>query len=408
LNPAKLRKRGPLRPVLALLAGAAAAHAAQPINVGQSDNEFGFRLLNVVQKTRPRGNVLLSPVSAALNLALVLNAAAGETRDEMLAVLSLSGDLAADNAANARLLEQLRTPAKNITLSVADSLWVDSRRATLRAEYLKPMQAWYGAQIINLDFSDPAAASRINSWAAQETLDRIPKVIDRIDPADVSLLLDAVYFKGQWTHEFDRSQTQPRDFALADGSVKKVPRMAQSGRFDYFETPEIQGIRLPFGDGDLSLQVLLPATSSSLAALEAELTPEQWTAWQGQYALRTGKIELPRFELEATYRLNGPLKTLGMNRAFRPGVAQFTGFFEPAAGHAGRFVISGVTQSVYWKVDEEGSEAAAVTTTGVRATAITRPPAPFQMIVDRPYFCAILDKRSGALLFLGAIYDPSG
>jgi serpin B len=261
----------------------------------------------------------------------------------------------------------------------------------------------------DLDFSNPSAATRINSWASKETQGRISKVIDRIDPADLALLLNAVYFKGEWTHKFDKAQTQQRDFTLAGGSVKQVPRMAQSGRFEYFETPEMQAIRLSFGEGDLVMEVLLPAKSSSLGALEAELTPEHWTGWQAQYAPRSGRIELPRFELKSNYRLNEPLQTLGMTRAFHPDGAQLTGIFSSAPGqpHAGRFFISSVLQSTYWKVDEEGAEAAAVTTTGIRTAAVARPEQPFRMIVDRPFFCAIEDRRSGALLFVGAIYDPA-
>jgi serpin B len=188
--------------------------------------------------------------------------------------------------------------------------------------------------------------------------------------------------------------------------------MAQSGRFDYFETPDMQAIRLAFGTGDLVMEVLLPAKSSSLGALEAALTPEHWTAWQTQYLPRPGKIELPRFELNSHYRLNEPLQNLGMTRAFHadgPDAAQLAGMFSavPGQARAGSFYISLVLQSSYWKVDEEGSEAAAVTTTGVRAAAVARPEQPFQMIVDRPFFCAIEDRRSGALLFVGAIYDPT-
>jgi len=223
--------------VAATLFGAAATHAAAAasVDVAAADNAFGFRLLKAVQKTSPSGNIILSPVGAALDLSMALNGAEGQTRQEMLAALSLSGlDLGAINAANAQLIKVIRTPAKNITLSVADSLWVDSRRATLRPDYAKQTQAWYDAEMADLDFSSPSAANRINSWASKETQDRISKVIDRIDPADLALLLNAVYFKGQWTHKFDKAQTQQRDFALAGGSVKQVPRMAQSGRFDYF------------------------------------------------------------------------------------------------------------------------------------------------------------------------------
>jgi len=399
--------------VAATLFSAAATHAALPsasVDVAATDNAFGFRLLNAVQKAIPSGNVVLSPVSAALDLSIALNGADGQTRQEMLAALSLSGsELGAINAANAQLIKVIRTPAKSITLSVANSLWVDSRRATLRPDYVKQTQASYDAEMIDLDFSNPSAATRINSWVSEETHGKIPKVIDRIDPADLVLLLNAVYFKGQWTHKFDKAQTQQHDFTLADGSVKQVPRMAQSGRFDYFETPQMQAIRLSFGDGDLVMEVLLPAKSSSVAALEAELTAEHWTDWQAQYAARSGTIELPRFELKSNYRLNEPLQALGMRRAFQPDVAQLTDMFSPAPDQlrAGRFFISSVLQSTYWKVDEEGSEASAVTQIGVRATAIARPVEPFRMIVDRPFFCAIEDRRNGVLLFVGAIYDPA-
>ena len=383
------------------------AMPAASVDVAAADNAFGFRLLNAVQKTVPGSNVVLSPVSAALNLSMVLNGAGGQTRQELLATLSLIGsDVSAINDANARLIQMIRTPAASINLSAADSLWVDSRRATLRPDYVERMQASYDAETTALDFSQANSAGRINTWASKETQGKISKVIDRIDPADLLLLLNAVYFKGEWTHKFDRSKTQQRDFTLDSGTTKQVARMDQSGRFDYFETPQMQAIRLPFGGGDLVMEVLLPAKSSRLSVLEIQLTPEHWKDWQAQYAPRPGTIELPRFELKSDHHLKGPLQALGMRRAFQTG-AQLTGMLSPAQGQTGQLSISSVLQSTYWKVDEEGSEAAAVTTTGVRSTAVARPEQPFRMIVDRPFFCAIQHQRSGVLLFVGAIYDPS-
>ena len=380
------------------------------VDVAAADNGFGFHLLNAVQRTTPNNNVVLSPVSAALDLAMVLNGADGKTQEEIQAALSLSGaELDAVNTANTQLIKVLRTPSRSVTLSVADSLWVDSRRATLRPEYAQQMKSAYDAEVADLDFGHASAVSRINGWAAQETHEKIPKIIERIDPADVLLLLNAVYFKGQWQHPFNKAQTQARDFALSDGTSRKVARMAQSGRFDYFETPQVQAIRLPFGDGELAMEVLLPAKSASLEALETELTPELWAVWRSQFVARQGSLELPRFELKSHYRLNAPLQALGMRRAFDSHAAELTGMFAPPSEHArGKpFFISLVLQSTYWKVDEEGSEAAAVTSIGVRAAAIARPERPFQMIVDRPYLCAIEDRRSGVLLFVGAIYDPT-
>jgi len=387
----------------AAFAASAAQAAPAAVDVAAADNAFGFRLLNAVQRATPTGNVILSPVSAALDLAMVLNGADGQTRDEMRSALSLDGsELDAINAANAALIKTIRTPAKSVTLAVADSLWVDNRRATLKPEYLKQTQASYDAEMTDLDFSSPGAAARINDWASEHTHGKITQVIDRIDRADLALLLNAVYFKGEWTFKFDAAQTKLRDFNLAGGSVKQLMRMAQSGRFEY---------RLPFGAGDLVMEVLLPSSTSSLAALEAQLTPQNWQAWKARFVRRPGNIELPRFELKSKYRLNAALQALGMNRAFHAGgadAAQLTSMFSPVPGaaHDRNFFISAVLQSVYWKVDEEGSEAAAVTTTTMRATLAARPAEPFRMIVDRPFFCAIEDGRSGTLLFVGAIYEP--
>jgi serpin B len=404
---------GPLAPFAAiLLLGAAVTHAAPPasVDVAAADNAFGFRLLNAVQKTVPGGNVVLSPVSAALDLSMVLNGAGGQTRQEMLAALSLGGsELDAINEANAQLIKVLRTPAKSITLSVADSLWINSRHVVLRPDYVQRTRASYDAEMADLDFSSPGAAARINGWASKQTQGRISRVIDKLDPADLVLLLNAVYFKGQWTNEFDKTKTQPRDFTLTGGDVKQVPRMVQSGSFQYFETPQLQAIRLPFGAWDLVMEVLLPATSSSLPALQADLSAKNWQDWEAKYAPRPGTIELPRFELKSNYRLNEPLQALGMKRVFEPDGAQLTRMLTSAPGQVSpaRFFISSVLQSTYWKVDEEGSEAAAVTAIGVRAAAVARPEQPFRMIVDRPFLCAIEDRRSGALLFIGTIYDPA-
>jgi serpin B len=404
------RRRG-LLPLLFAATIPSAAIASTSVDVAAADNAFGFRLLSAVQKTAPKGNVILSPVSAALNLSMVLNGADGVTKREMLAALSLRGlEIDAINTANAELIKAIRSPARSVTLSVADSLWVDSRRATLQPDYMKRVQASYDAELADLDFSKPTAAARINSWASRETQGKIPKVIDKIDPTELLFLVNAVYFKGEWTHKFDKAKTQQRDFTLEGGTTKQVPRMAQTGRFEYFETPQIQGIRLPFGDGTLVMEVLLPAKSSNLGALEEQLTPQNWNDWHAHYKQQPGTIELPRFELKSRYKLNEPLQMLGMKRAFEPGAAELAGLLSSGSAqpHTGQLSITSVLQSTYWKVDEEGSEAAAVTTTGVRATAVARPEEPFRMIVDRPFFCAIQDQRSGALLFVGAIHDPQG
>jgi serpin B len=258
----------------------------------------------------------------------------------------------------------------------------------------------------------PDSTERLNHWVAEQTHGRIPTVIDRLDPDAMAVLLNALYFKGQWSQKFDPALTQPRDFSLNGGSHAKVERMKQSGHFDYFRTLELQAIRLPFGSGALVMHVFLPTSSSSLEGVEAQLTPEQWRHWRARYVRREGVIELPRFELETGYELKDALKALGLNRAFRSGgsqAAELDAMLAAAAGRTGteHFFLSSVRQSLYWKLDEEGSEAAAATSTQVHVTSVTLRRPPFQMIVDRPFLCAIEDTRSGALLFIGAIFDPT-
>ena len=426
--------------MVAAITFATAAYAAPAVSVdvAAADNAFGFRLLNAVQKSAPNSNTILSPVSAALDLSMVLNGATGQTRQEMLDALSLSGaDLDAIDAANARLLKLIRTPPKDIDLWVANSLWVNDQRARFRPDYLQRTRASYDTNVDALDFSSPDAAHRINDWADKQTHGRISNVIDRLDATEVALLLNAVYFKGQWAHRFDESRTHPADFTLAGGTVEQVPRMAESGEFDYLETPDLQAIGLPFGTGDLAhgssdraasegtpsggegipsgdglvMEVILPSRSSTLSALESQLTPEHWALWKAQHVRRSGTIELPRFELKAKYPLNEALQALGMKRVFHADGgdgAQLDDMLAPVTGQkaARSFYVSSVIQSAYWKVNEAGAEAAAVTSTHIRMATAVRRTQPFQMIVDRPFFCAIEDQRSGALLFVGAVYDP--
>jgi serine protease inhibitor len=387
--------------VLGASPASAVSPTPAPVDVAAAGNAFGFGLLKAVQKDHPKDNIVISPVSAALNLSMVLNGATGETAAQMQKALALEGmDLAAINAANAELITGLRTPTQDVELSVFNSIFTDKNRAPLRADYIADVQRWYKAEVQDLDFSSPDAPGTINGWADKATHGRIPKVIDTIDPMAIALLLNAVYFKGQWTHKFDKAKTHDKPFTLADGTSKTVPLMAQSGKFEFFASPAIQAIRLPYGKGDLAMDVFLPAQKSSLAVLEGELTPQTWQAWQQQFVKRSGSIELPRLELKNNYDLNGPLQALGMVRAFSAQTAQFPKMSERPVS------ISSVKQFTYLKVDEQGSEAAAVTTTEITMTAVRPEEPPFNMIVDRPFLCAIEDRRSHALLFIGAIYDP--
>ena len=395
--------------ILMLGAATPAPQSSDLVDVAAANAVFGFRLLSALQKAAPSENIVISPASASLALAMARNGTSGQTALEMAEALALPG-VSQDqiNRGNAALIKQLQSPAEGVTLNIADSLWADSKRVALRASFVELAKAFYNAEVADVDFSDPDTPARINAWVGKKTHGKIDKIIDRLNPSDVALLLNALYFKGQWTHKFDPAQTKPHDFTLASGTTKKVPLMSQHGKFEYFETPAMQAIRLPYGKGDLIMDIFLPAKSSSLAALEEQLTARNWESWQSGFVETPGDIALPRYELKAEYGLNDALKALGMRQAFDPAAADFHAMFEPAATARGvNFFISYVKQATYLKVDEEGSEAAAVTSIGITTTAFRPQPPPFHMVVDRPFLCVIEDLRTKALLFVGAIYDPS-
>ncbi len=202
-------------------AAISSAAGAPSVDVAAADNGFGFRLLNAAQKTMPAGNVVLYRSRRAESIHGP-NGADGQTKQELLAALSLAGSQDEEiNTANAQLIKVIRAPTTNVTSSIADSLWINSRQAQFGPDYMKRMQASYGAEMVDMDFSDANAAHRINSWASKETHGKITRVIDRIEPSDLALLLNAVYFKAQWAHKFDSAKTQQRDFTLASGSANK-------------------------------------------------------------------------------------------------------------------------------------------------------------------------------------------
>ena len=218
-------------------------------------------------------------------------------------------------------------------------------------------------------------------------------------PPDLRLiLLDAIYFKGSWEVPFDKKLTRDLPFTLPGGQTVRHPRMTRREKMLYFENTGFQAVVLPYAGRQVSLCVFLPA--ESLDRFVQDLTPENWGNWMRQAALREGTLELPRFKLENKYELNGELKALGMPRAFTP-QAEFGGISD------GRLYISEAVQKTFVEVNEEGTEAAAVSGIAMRPTFVQRPTAPpFTMIVDRPFYVAIRENQTGTILFHGTIEDP--
>jgi serpin B len=380
--------------------------------VSAAGNAFGFHLLKTLEAGR-HANVIISPLSLALALAMTQNGAAGATRTAIAQTLGVGAMTDAElNDANHQLQQSLAAADPAVQLEIANALWLQSGFAIL-PEFVRVNHDSYDADAQNLDFAgDPkGAVAAINDWAKRETHGRIPSILREIDCATRLVLTDAVYFKGRWQRPFHKTETQPKPFHLGSGESPDVPMMRQGGEFHYTENDDFQAIRLPYGNGRLAMYIFLPRkhllepTHDKLEEFVKTLDASHWTDWVSKLEGRSeeGTIVLPRFELDHSRMLNGDLSQMGMSIAFDAKQGDFSRMHQPPPNLYIGFVI----QKDYMKVDEEGTEAAAVTVGGViMGTAVGAPTKTFEMVVDHPFFLAIADTQTNALLFVGAITDP--
>ena len=367
-------------------------------------SRFAFKLYDQVLKQRTTKNVFVSPASVMLALAMTYNGAEGETRQAMAQALDIEHmSLDEVNRAFADLRSILGTSEPKLQLKIANSLWAN-KKISLKPAFIQGSKESYAAEVTSLDFANPAAPATINSWVKRNTEDKIEKVVDRIEPNTILFLINAIYFKGQWKIKFEKEKTKEEGFRLAEGGQKKLPMMSQSGNYIHYKGKDFQAVTLPYGTGRISMYVFLPDEHSTLDQFERNLTIENWETWMKGFRGAPGEVMLPRFKIEYQVGLNDVLKALGMAEAFDPLRANFSGMAELKT--AGRPYISDVTHKTFAEVNEEGTEAAAVTTVTVQVTSVQRPQEKFIMKVDRPFFFAIRDNLTGAVLFMGSVRDP--
>ena len=268
----------------------------------------------------------------------------------------------------------------------------------MRPAFAQAIGGPYAAQVASLDFADPASVKVVNGWVNAKTHGLIAKIVDSLPADAVLLLINALYFKSTWARPFPSSNTMPQPFTLLDGSKKSVPMMSVSGDFAYAQGDGYQAIRLPYGDGKMSMVIVLPAQGTGFAAFQKGLTVARWQGYLASLRSQHGNIALPRFGISYSAGLIPALTSLGMGAALRPG-ADFGGIFSDRQA-----AVSQVLHKAVIRVYEAGTEAAAVT--GVIMTTAV-PANPFSMRVDRPFFCAILDETTGIPLFMGSILNPA-
>ena len=373
-------------------------------SVVTANTQFGFNLFDEIRKTEQDKNIFISPFSVSLALAMTLNGAAAETEQAMTNTLQLQGlDSEAINVGYAGLRHTLLTADPKVTLAIANSLWT-RQGVSFNQSFLQRNAQFFGAEISALDFTDPRTVETINQWVDTNTNGKITKILDEIDPAAVLFLINAIYFKGTWQREFDPSETQEGPFHLAKGDVKQVPMMRQERQYPYYRGENFQAISLAYGDGQMRMYIFLPDGESDLNSFLENLNAENWENWMSRFHGQDVSLVMPKFKLEYERNLNDTLKALGMDIAFAPNLADFSRMAPLETLGVKNLYIGEVLHKTFVEVNEEGTEAAAVTSVGVRATSVPPPPIPFT--IDRPFFFAIRDNETKTVLFMGIVVEP--
>jgi serine protease inhibitor len=366
--------------------------------IAEATNSFGFKLLQEVQAREETGeNLFLSPFSVATALGMVYNGAAGETEAAMRQTLEL-GSLSVEelNEGYRGTLERLASVEAAVELRPANSIWYD-RGFQVKRTFLDVNREYFAAEVAALDFGSPTAAPTINGWVDEATEGRIEELVDDpLDPDAVMYLINAVYFKGDWTIEFDAGLTAERPFHLPDGSVEQVPTMTHPGAVEvgHFSDAAVEAIDLPYGGASYSMTIMMPAPGGDVVTLLDSLDPARWHEIVNGLAATTMNVLLPKFVLEYAVELRDALSALGMGIAFSP-AADFSELSDPSPA------ISRVIHKTFVAVDEAGTEAAAAT-----AVEMKRGTPPPTFAVDRPFLFAIRDRESGMILFLGVVVRP--
>ena len=363
-------------------------------------NEFGMRLHRQLVQAEQNKNVFVSPLSVSLAFAMVYNGSRGDTQAEMARALGWQGmSLDELNRGFATLLSLMRQPGGGVQLRIANSLW-PRKGAAFYDDFMENTRTFYGAQVSELDFRHPEAAATVNRWVNKQTSGKIPKVVEALDAAEVLLLINAVHFQGKWQKEFDPSATKEENFRLQDGSLKPVRMMKQTGTYEYREDEEVQAVRLPYGEGQMDMLIIVPKETSSLDELHDKLWADTGR-WREPFPKKRGEIQMPRFKIEYGKELGEPLQAMGMTLPFDDAKADFSGM----APIPPNLYISAVKHKTFLEVNEKGTEAAAAT--AIHAKAGSAPiDAPFRIVVNRPFFFAIEDRQIGAWLFVGSVVEP--
>jgi serpin B len=362
-----------------------------------ADNSFGFDMYRNLAGTAAEGtNLMISPLSISQALCMTWNGANGETRTAMEEALRINGfDRDELNELNKTLVAALLAHDEKVLISVANSIWY-RQEYTVLPDFLYRNQTFYNAEVMPVDFEAPGCKDMINKWVADATNEKIPEIVDQINPESFMFLINAIYFKGAWTNRFDAKKTMKQDFYPEKGAAIQVDMMNQKMDLNMLANNVFTSVELPYGKGNWRMFVFLPETGKTVADVEAMLTAGNWSNWLPEYdTVREVQFSMPKFTFSYEKGLTEALTAMGMGIAFSD-QADFTGIRT-----AGGLMITDVKHKTFVEVNEEGTEAAAVTSVEVGVTSIGN-----FLSLNKPFVFAIAEKSTGSVLFLGRFMKP--
>jgi len=364
-----------------------------------ADNRFAFNMFKEVSALEG-ANTFFSPLSLNIALGMLYNGASGATRTEMAEVLGMADFTATEINEYYQKVSQALLKIDPLTeIGIANSIWYRDG-FPVRQLFIDVNQNYFDAVVEALDFSKSDAADIINQWCADKTKDKIKGIIEQQIPDNVMMyLINALYFKSKWQSKFNTWDTKQDNFTKANNVKKKVHLMEQTTPFPYYADKHLQCVEIPYGNRAFSMVAVLPADNMNIDELINYLDDTKWQNIIKNLRKQNVRLRLPRFKIECNILLNQPVKNVGMKRIFSGNFANISDF---------PFLVSYIKQKTFVEVNENGTEAAAVTVIGgASSPGPVDPVTSVPFFTNRPFLYLIKEKSTGAILFIGRMDDPN-
>lgn len=389
--------------IISLLVILAGCHTDKPNNypseaIMQTGQDFSFHLYKEVVKA-DTGNICISPFSVSFCLGMIMNGTEGKTYEEIRQAMGFQDFSREDiNLYMQAIHNKLSKADTSITFMNANSIWIKNQFDVSKT-FIRTNKEYFQAETYNEPF-DSNTIEKINLWSAAHTNDKIKNPVQSFEDQSLSILINALYFKGNWTDEFDKSKTADEPFRLTDGSRINVPTMIRKGFMSSYRDKNVTVVELPYGNETFSMVLFLPTQEdSNIDEIITRLDNKQWQQWLKNLSANKFELHLPSFKIEQNTDLENQLQALGIKKAF---IA--SNDFSPMS-NTSNFFISSITQSSFIEVNEEGTEAAA-TTAAIIAEEEYVTDFPSVIRFDRPFGYVIKEKDTGMILFAGKVAKP--